>query len=433
MRLLSTTALSIALATTSIGLILPSAAIAAKKEKAEEASAGVKLAPSKEFVPGAQEVQKLLAANDFAGAQAKLAAVEGTATKPDDNYYVGNFYLNIGLGLKDEAMQRKGLEKMIASGMTKPEELGKFEFATGQLALNAKDFAGARAHLANASKANYGGANTEVYMAESYFGEAYGNVSGSQFNPAGKALVQQGLPHLRKAIELQQASGTAADPSWYTRGLKMSVLANDPTQIDWFKLALPRVGSTENWRVALRAVQDENDKMTPGESLDLLRLMAASKSLQNAFSYNEYAETAWKAGLPGEVKSVIDTGRASGEIQASSLTDLYKLAADSVGKDKASLPASEKSAAAAATGKPAASTANAFMSYGDYAKAADLYRLALQKGGVDADEVNTRLGIALARTGDKTGAVGAFGKVSGTGVRKKIADLWTVWVNSPAA
>ncbi len=173
--------------------------------------------------------------------------------------------------------------------------------------------------------------------------------------------------------------------------------------------------------------------MTRDEGLDLLRLMAASKSLQNAYSYNEYAESALKAGLPGEVKTLIDTGRARGEINATSLVDVYRIATSSIDKDKASLPSSEKSAATAATGRPAANTANAFMGYGEYTKAADLYRVALQKGGIDADEVNTRLGIALARSGDKAGALDAFGKVGGTGVRKKIAELWTVWVNNPTA
>lgn len=160
--------------------------------------------------------------------------------------------------------------------------------------------------------------------------------------------------------------------------------------------------------------------------------MASSKSLQNAYSYNEYAEAAWRVGLPGEVKSVIEGGRSRGEIDKTALDDLYKLATAAVPKDQASLPASEKAATAAATGKPAAGTGNAFMSYGDYAKAATLYRLALQKGGVDADEVNTRLGIALAKSGDKAGALEAFGKVNGP-LRRKIADLWTAWVNAPTA
>ena len=65
----------------------------------------------------------------------------------------------------------------------------------------------------------------------------------------------------------------------------------------------------------------------------------------------------------------------------------------------------------------------------NFAKAASFYRVALQKGGVDADEINTRLGIALARSGDKAGAKAAFGSVQGT-ARSGIAALWTAYVDA---
>lgn len=432
MRLLSNAALSIALATLTAGVVTSSPAIAAKKDKAEDAKA-LKLTPSKEFVPGAQEMQKLIAASDFAGAKAKLAEIEATATKPDDKYYLGNFYLNVGQSLKEEPMMRKGVETMLASGVTPAADVPKFHYFAGQFALNAKDYPSARHHLGEAANGNYGGANTEVYLAESFFGEAYANVTGNQFNPAGKALVVQGLPHLRKAIDLQVAAGQKADASWYTRGLKMSLLASDPGMLEWAKLTLANAGTAENWRVTLRSLQDSNHAMTRDEGLDILRLMHSTNSLQSAYSYSEYAESAFKAGLPGEVKAVIDSGRARKEIEATAFADLYRLATGSIDKDKASLPASEKSAAAAATGKPAASTANAYLGYGDYAKAVELYRLALTKGGVDADEINTRIGIALARSGDKAGAAEAFAKVGGTGVRKQIAELWAVWAKNPTA
>ncbi|MBN8818838.1 MAG: hypothetical protein J0I80_09005 [Sphingomonas sp.] len=430
MRLLPTTALSLVLAAVSVGMVVPSAAMAAKEDK--KADAGPKLSPSKAFMASAQEIQKLIAASDFAGAKTKIAESEATATKPDDKFYLGNFMLTVGLNLKDEGMQRKGLETMLDSGLAAPADAAKYHFFVGQFALNAKDYPGARTHLLAAAQAGYGGPSPEVFVAETYFNEAQNQITNNQFSPAGKALVAQGLPHLKKAIELQAASGAPVDPSWYNRGFKMAGFAKDPSFPEWAKLTLAKAGTTDNWRFALRGLQDDNPNMSRDENLDILRLMAASKSLQNAYSYNEYAEAAWRVGLPGEVKSVIERGRTSGEVDKTALDDLYKLATAAVPKDQASLPASEKAAAAAATGKPAAGTGNAFMSYGDYAKAATLYRLALQKGGVDADEVNTRLGIALARSGDKAGALEAFGKVNGP-LRRKIADLWSVWVNAPTA
>src|SRR3546814_19582267 len=75
-----------------------------------------------------------------------------------------------------------------------------------------------------------------------------------------------------------------------------------------------------------------------------------------------------------------------------SLSEVYSLASGKIASDKASLAAGERDAAKAANGKIAASIGDAYLGYGDYAKAATLYRLGLQKGSVDANEVNTRLG-----------------------------------------
>ncbi len=433
MRLWSTTALSIALGAVSLGLVMPSTAFAAKKEEKAAANAAPKLSLSKGFVPSAQAIQKLTQAQDWAGAKAKVAEVQSLATKPDDKYFLGQMILNIGLQLKEQPLQSEGLNMMLASGLTPAADVPRFNFFVGQFAFVAKNYPAARTSLDAAVKAGYDDPQALVLLANSYFLEAQGQVSGNAFTPAGQTLIRQGLPYLKQAVAAQQAKGTPADASWYSTGFRMAFASKDPSLPEWTKLALSNNGSAENWRLALRGLQDENHTITRDESLDLLRLMASTKSLQNAYSYSEYAETAWKAGLPGEVKSVIDAGRQSGEINATQLGDLYQLANGSVAKDKASLPASEKSAAAAATGKPASSTGNAYLSYGDYAKAAELYRLALQKGGVDANEVNTRLGIALARSGDKAGALEALGKVGGTGVRKQIADLWAVWVNKQTA
>ncbi|MBN8831734.1 MAG: hypothetical protein J0G94_14195 [Sphingomonadales bacterium] len=432
MRFLSTTALSIALAAVSVGLVVPSSAMAAKKED-KDAGGAPKLSLSKEFMPAAQELQKLSQANDWAGLKAKLAEAEPKVTKPDDKYFFGQLMLNAGLQLKDQPTQRKGLETMLASGLTPAADVAKFQFFVGQFAFVAKDWPAARTNLDAAVKAGYPDAQALVLLANTYFLEAQGQVQGNEFSPAGKALIKQGLPYLQQAIAKQEAAGQAVDKSWYNTGFRMAVASQDPSQPQWTNLALSHNGSPENWRIALRGLQDANAGMSRDENIDLLRLMASSKSLQNAYSYNEYAEAAWRLGLPGEVKSVIDGGRASGEIDKGALGDLYQLAAGSIAKDQASLPASEKAAAAAATGKPAASAANGYLSYGNYTKAAELYRLALQKGGVDANEVNTRLGIALARSGDKAGAIEAFNKVEGTGARKQIATLWAVWVNSPSA
>ena len=86
-------------------------------------------------------------------------------------------------------------------------------------------------------------------------------------------------------------------------------------------------------------------------------------------------------------------------------------------------------AAAAKTGRSAQGTADAYLGYGEYAKAAALYKTALSKGGVDADLVNTRLGFALGKSGDKAGAEAALKAVSGA-PRNQLAKYYLVWLGN---
>lgn len=428
MRFLSTPALSIVLAATSVGLL--AANPAAAKEKKDDAAP--KLQASRDFAKLAQPVQKLIEAKDYAGAQAKLAEAGAAATKPDDKFFMGNFYLNIGLGTKDAAMQRKGVEMMIDSGKSSPEQLVQFEFAAGQLALNAKDWASARTHLTAAIAAGNKTSNPEVLLAESYFGEAYQNVENDQLNAQGRALALQGLPHLKTAIGIDSAAGTDAPASWYTRGLRMAVLSKAPDMQDWFNLVLSHAPTKENWQIALRTMQDNNPNMSDEDSIDLLRLRQQTNSLVTPYAYNQLIQHLWKVGLPGEVKSVLDSGVAAGDIQKDRFGQMYKMADAAIPKDRASLSSSAKKIESASTGKPIAALAGAYLSYGQYDKAAQLYRQALSKGGVDANQVNTRLGISLGESGDYAGAKTAFAAVTGPGLRQQIAEMWTIWANNQA-
>ncbi len=431
MRLLSTAALSLALAAAG-GLMLPAAVSAAKKDEKAADNGAPKLTASAKFVKPAKAVQDLIAAKDYAGAMAKMPEAEAAASTPDDKYFVSTFYLNLGIGQNDQALQRKGLEGMLASGKVAPDLVGRYEMEAGKLAQVTKDIPAARDHYNKSIAAGTAGSDPYVMLAETYFADAYNNVEGNQLNATGKTLASQGLPYLKKAIEVDTAAGKAVPPEWYVRGMKMAVLSGDAGVGEWYKLTLAHAPTAENWRIVLRGVQDANKTLSSGENLDILRLMRQTKSLAGDYSYSEYSEAAWRAGLPGEVVSLIDTGAANGEIKKERYNDLYKLAQPAALKDKPTLAASEASAQKAATGKPAANTAMAYLSYGEAAKAIPLFKLALEKGGVDTNEVNTRLGIALAQTGDKAGAQAAFAAVTGTGLRKQIADLWTVYVKGNA-
>lgn len=135
-------------------------------------------------------------------------------------------------------------------------------------------------------------------------------------------------------------------------------------------------------------------------------------------------------GLPGEAKAVLEEGFAANAIDRNkpAFRDLYAAASAKVAADKAGLVAAEKSALASPAARSALGTGDALMSYGDYQKAAALYRAALGKSGVDAGAANLRLGMALARFGDTAGATAAFNAV--TGPRTGVAKLWLDWLSS---
>src|SRR3546814_9130177 len=86
-----------------------------------------------------------------------------------------------------------------------------------------------------------------------------------------------------------------------------------------------------------------------------------------------------KTGIYGEVKSAIDAGRSKGVLSASQGGDLYQTAVPKIAGDKGSLGTAEADAKKAANGKIAAATADAYLGYGDYAKAAAMFELAKQK------------------------------------------------------
>ena len=90
------------------------------------------------------------------------------------------------------------------------------------------------------------------------------------------------------------------------------------------------------------------------------------------------------------------------------------------------LPQLATEARAASVARLAVRTGDAYYGYGDYAKAVELYHVALTKSGADANLTNLHLGMALARAGDKAGATAALKTVAGP--RSELAKFWLVYV-----
>ena len=424
MRFVTPVALALALAMTSGAVSTP--AFAAKKE---EKKAGPKLNITPDVLKALQTAQKSAEAQDFAAAKTAIAEADSKAASNDDKYQIGAIKLNTGIAAKDEAMKMEGLNQMLDSGMTPPEQAGQFNAVAADAALAQKNYDVAIQRGQAALAAGYKAEAVQPTIAQAYFGKA--GTTNTTAEPA-RGFTQQGLAALKAAADATKAAGQQVPAQWYQIGVSRAEAAKLPDVTEWAKMSYQADPSGQNLRTLVRLFQRANPNITNRENLDVLRLLGASDGLVVAQDFTEYAEMASKTGIYGEVKTVIDKGRSKGVLNASQGADVYQSAVPKIAGDKSTLGSAEADAQKAANGKIAAATADAYLGYGDYAKAASMFELAKQKGGVDADEVNTRLGIAKTLGGDTAGAKAAFEAVQG-GARKQIAGLWLAYLGTKGA
>ena len=408
MKLVSSLALGAALV---LGAA-PTVVMAAKEKPAE----APKMTLSKEFRAAAGPAQAAIKANP-AGADVAVTAAEAAATTADDKFVAAQLRLQVGGALKDQVMQQKAVLAMINSGSAIGNaELPRLNFYAGQFAYSANDFPKAIQYLTEADRLGYksGNQDTLLLLAEANFKS--NNV------PAG-------LAHVDKAVAASTAAGIKPPESWYARASSVAYKAKlNSESAKWTRAQVRAYPTKDNWRSALVVYRDGATR-DGNLNLDIFRLMRLTKSLAGERDYYEFASLATERGLPGEAKSIIDEGMATSAVPTSSraLNELRGMASAKIAGDQASLAAAERQAGASATGRVASATADAYLGYGQDAKAIALYKTALTKGGVDVDAVNTRMGIALMRSGDKVGARTSFTAVKGA--RADIAAFWLLWLD----
>jgi len=414
------------------GLATP--ALAAKVDKKADAGkpAGPKL--SKPVQAVLSDAQKLQTAKDYPGALAKIREAEALPNRTDDdNYMINAIKLNDAIGMRAatsvaavptgtlnpaDALLEEALNGMLASSRVTAEDRPKFLRNLSVLALQRNDYIAATKRSEELVALSPNDPEALIGLAELYR---------KQKQPT------KALDTLNRAIAAQTAAGKVADESWYATAVRIAYdnKLSAPTQTAALALvtAYPK---PSNWRDALVILRD-SAKLDDQGNLDVMRLMATAGALNGERDYVEYAETAAVRGLPGEAKAALAQGRAAGALNSNRATtaDLGKMVDGKVAGDRASLPGLDRDARKAATGKAAAGTADAYYGYGEYAKAADLYRFALTKGGVDSDTVYLRLGASLARSGDKAGAAAALANVK-SGPRAQLAQYWMLWLSKQA-
>jgi hypothetical protein len=425
MKTLSKLALVAVLATGVSGLAIVAPA-AAKDKKEEQAAPGFKL--SKPVQAIAFQAQEAVKARNPATAEPLVAQVEAAATTDDDKYIAAALRYdleNTKLVIAQEANPKaplnetvlaKPLDALIAAKNTPAADRGKYLFRRGQLAYNSGQYPVATQYFTQAKAAGYNSPDFDLQLAK---------VKVQAGDTAG------GLADLDRFITAQKAAGQTVPEAYYRFGI---ATANNkkmaPETLAWMQKYVLAYPNARVWRdVILQYAFAQNSLAAPdkAQTVDLYRLLRTAGAMPDQAMYEDYAKNVYDRGNPYEAAAVLKEGMAAGKIPATSAFSKSLLtAANTAIKADGSLASSEKTAMASKDGKIAASTADAYLGQNNYAKAIELYRAALGKGGVDANEVNTRLGIALAKSGDKAGAQAAFGAVTGN-PRAGIAALWTTW------
>ena len=406
MKFLSTTALGLALAFGAVAITGVAAPAVAAKPKVPS----LKISdPVRKLIAGAQEAMKK---NDVAGARGLVDQAKAVASTPDDKYVVSSQLYEVGKALNDQKAQAEAIAGMLDSGKVPEENQGPFNMALGQLSYMTQDYARAEVALQNALNLKVNDPVIFALLAETKFRLKKG--------PEAVQLIQS-------AADAGEAAGKPIPQEWFARGIAIGSDAKLADQVAKLSLSwLKAYPSQTHWRDSLLIYRDLRT-LDADFNLDLMRLQRAAGALRGERDYAELAEATY-IKFPGEAKSIVDKGVADGALnlaQSRGIKELADIAATKIAADKASLSKN------ANNGKLALGTADAYASYGDYASAIEMYRKALTLGGVDANVVNTRLGAALAQSGQKEEAKKVFATL--TGPRADLGRFWTVLMDAPPA
>ncbi len=405
------------------GFTDPAHAQRGKKKKESEAP---KAQYSKEFVAAYQPIDTALKAEgtDLNALRSQIDALLPLAVSPDEKLATGGLVYNAGNKLGDRGLQLRGMEMMLGSGKLTPEDTARYSFVAYQLANALEDYTKSRTYLQQAIDGNFTSetvsrSDLEITMAESYF-------SAGEF--------ATGFEYLNKAMADRKAQGQPVDAQWYRRGI--TVAYNNQVEPQIYDLVVAWLGdypSQDNWRDGINLTRNLNDYEGP-EILDLLRLAKRVGVLTEKQDYIYYIEAADPRRLPKEVKELIDEAYVTGAISKDDIyvADSLSTANSRIKSDQAELPALERDANAASAGlRTVFAAGDAFLSYGQYDKAAGFYQKSLDMAGVDRNAALTRLGIAQIGMGDHAAAQTTLAQVEGA--RKPIAMLWSAYAAEQGA
>ena len=390
------------------GVMLAAVPAAAKKPVVS----GPVIDMSESFRAAAKAADAAIKVGDVATAQAQIGGL--VPVSDFEAYTAAALRFELAVQRGDRQAQRVALTDMFKTSSVPKKDAPRLRYVAGYLSYVVGNNDDALAQLDYAKTLGYDSIEATMLRAD---------IALRRNKP------RDARPYIQEALARQKASGKAVPAAWYDRAISLAYGSGDWAEVgSLYRERLARYDSAADWRSALA-----NYLAAPGIDsqlqLDLYRLQAANGAMASERDYQGYAQLAEKAGNFAEAKAIIEAGRAAGKLTATQATTaaLMKSVSPKAAKQIAAVPAAAKKAANAKDGSAALAVGDSYFSLSQFPQAAEQYRLALAKGGVDQGKANARLGIALARSGDLAGAKAALAQVSGNWAN--VAGFWSVWVD----
>jgi tetratricopeptide (TPR) repeat protein len=379
--------------------------------EAPSASAAGQPKPSAKAQAAILALQTAIDANDTANIPAKLAAAQAVASTPADHYWVARLQLNAAIKSNNLAAAQQAVDAVAAANALPTTTVAQLYIGIGNDLLKTKQYDQAVALYNKASALAPNNADYVMAIAQAR---------------SEQGQKDQAAAAVQRAIAISKTSGQKPSEELYKDATSLAYDSKLPSAVGLARDWVAAYPSDDSWRNSLAIYRNLNHS-DPDVVLDVMRLSSLTNAMQTTGDYASYANKALDEGNYGEAKAAVDAGVAAGKLKASD-RDVAQVLASTRGKipTAAELAAAEKTAVI-----PAAflKVGDRYYAAGDYSRAATLYREALAKG-VDANLANLRIGEALARSGDKSGASAAFNAV--TGPRAELAKFWLVYAQTHA-
>jgi hypothetical protein len=400
-----------------VALAVTAGAISSPAHAKKAVNVGPPIAMSDTFRAAAKSAETALNAGDVATANAQIASL--TPTSDFEIYVAAGLRFQLAAARGDIQAQRIALTDMFKSNSVPANDAPRLRYLAGLYSFYVANYDDTMAQLNYAKTLGYTGVDATLLMADTY--------SRRNKPKDARAMVEQAFAQIK-------AEGKPIPAAWYDKAISMAYQGGDWAAVGvLYRERLAAYPSTGNWRSAL-VNYGAATGMSPQIELDLYRLQAANGAMASERDYQAYALLAEKNGNNAEAKAIIEAGRAAGKLSPTqpATAKVMKDVTPKAIKEIAALPAAAKKAAAAKDGTAALAVADSYFALSQYPQAVEQYRDAIAKGGIDAGRANTRLGVALARSGDMAGARTTLAQVN-SGEWTNLAGLWSVWVDQQAS